>query len=356
MKRLTFLVICLVLLLLAVPGLSAPIAIKFPHTYLESSPVGRGANLFKVLAESRLKSKVKVDIYPARQLGNTKQIMEALQSGAVQIAPLPLYRLAELSQQFQVFALPFLFEDEGAVYRFQRSHVTKTLLDAAEKEGYKGLDFWHFGMKQLMADKPLLLPTDAKGLKFAVSKSVFPDLAMWQYKAIDAAPVLMSANQIYCALQGGGVDGLEDSWPSLFYSKFYEAKKYISVTNHAYIGFLLTANTGFWRSLPSDIRHKLQTIIPEVTKEVNRLAVEESFKAIQGIKKSGAVQIKTLTNEERAEWLKYMKPVWNKLESRIGSEIVQTAIQKSGTGGGGDPCPLGTCRCMDRSCKKKCCY
>jgi C4-dicarboxylate-binding protein DctP len=355
MKTLIFLLLCLVFLSTAGPGLSAPVEIKFPHTHSEFAPVGRGANLFKVLAEKRLKGKVKVDVYPARQFGNTIKIMEALQSGAVQIAPLPLYRLAELSQKFQVFELPFLFEDEGAVSRFQTSPVTKTLLDAAEKQGYKGLAFWHFGMKQLMANKPLLAPADLKGLKFAVSKSVIPELSKWKYEVIGAAPVFMSSGDIYQALQRGAVDGSEGSWPWLFYGKFYEVQKFISVTNHAYVGFLLTANTHFWNGLPSDIRNQLQAIIPDVTKEVNRLAVEESFHAIQAFRKLGVVQIKTLTKKDRTQWLTHMKPVWNELESKIGTEIVRAAIH-AGTAGGGDPCPLGTCRCKDRSCKKRCCY
>jgi len=355
MKKLIFLVLGLAFLSNVEPVFSAPIEIKFPHIYPECAPVGRGANLFKVLAENRLKDKVKVNVYPDRQFGNTIKIMKALQSGTIQIAALPLYRLAGVSEKFKVFELPFLFEDEGAVSRFQTSSVNKILLDAAKKQGYKGLAFWHSGMKQLMAKKPLLVPADAKGLKFAVSKAMISEVAKLKYKAVGVVPLQMGSRNIYQALQKGIADGLEGSWQWLFYGKFYELQKFISVTNHSYAGFLLTANTRFWKSLSSDIRNQLQAIIAEVTTEVNRLAVEDSFNAIQAIKKLGIVQIKTLSSEERNKWLEHMKPVWNKLESSIGTEIVQAAM-RSGTAGGGDPCGLGECRCMDRSCKKICCY
>ena len=93
-----------------------------------------------------------------------------------------------------------------------------------------------------------------------------------------------------------------------------------------------------------------------MTKEVNKLAVEGSDWAIQAISKSGAAEIKALNSEERMKWVEQMKPIWKTYEGKIGAEIINAAAMQSGTGGGGDPCPLGTCRCSDRSCKKECCY
>lgn len=354
MKTLLSLMVSLLALLLSsTPSISAAKKIVFAQAYPPGTPVAEGAILFKNMIESRLKGKIEVDVYPSTQLGNAKQIMDSLQHGAVQIAPIPLYMLSPLTKKFQVFELPFLFEDEGSVTRFQNSSVGESLLDATNNQGYKGLTFWHFGMKQFIANRPLLTPADAKGLKFVVPH--MSELTYSKYEAIDAGALSVPYEEEYTALQQGMANGMEGTWQKILHGKFYDVQKYISMTNHAYAGFLLAMNFNFWKSLPPDVKKELGVVIKEVTKEVNKLAVEDSNRAIQMISKSGVVEIKTLTGEERIKWVEQMKPIWKTYEGKIGTEIIQAAMQ-SGAGGGGDPCPLGTCRCPNRSCKKECCY
>jgi C4-dicarboxylate-binding protein DctP len=355
MKSILSLMVCLASLLFATPILCAPMEIKFAHAYPEFTPVGQGAILFQKMVESRLRGKVKVEVYPAGKFGPTNRIMASLQSGEIQMAPLLLQRLMKFSTKYQIFELPFVFEDEGAVTRFQNSPAGRILLRLTENQGYKGLAFWHLGMRQFVANKPLLLPGDAKGLKFGVPRMVMPEIAYRKYKAIGAAPFPMDAGAVQLALQKKSIDGSESTWPMILRAKLYEMQKYISVTNHAYVGFVLTTNVPFWNRLQPEIQKELDSIISEVTKNVNRLAIEASYNAIAVISKLQPDRVKVLTAEERNRWRESMKPVWDKSESEIGGEVIQAAW-RSGTAGGGDPCKLGTCRCPDKSCKKECCY
>ncbi|MCV5889356.1 TRAP transporter substrate-binding protein, partial [Escherichia coli] len=72
---------------------------------------------------------------------------------------------------YRLFDLPFLFDDVDAVDRFQNSEAGEKLKNSMKRRGLQGIAFWHNGMKQMSANKPLISPTDAEGLKFRVQAS-----------------------------------------------------------------------------------------------------------------------------------------------------------------------------------------
>jgi C4-dicarboxylate-binding protein DctP len=340
------------ILLSAAQSFSMPIVIKFAHTSGGHTPVAQGANLFKKLAEDRLTGKVVIEVYGASQLGNAEQIMDGVQKGGVEIAVLPLSRFIKFSREFQVFELPFLFEDLGAVTRFQDSATGEKLLAAMQKENFKGLAFWHHGMTQLAANRAIRLPSDAKDLRLRLPRS---DVMAQYAKVLGAKDVWLPFGDVYAALQQGRLDGVESTWTNIYALKPYEAPKYVSVTDQGYLGYLLVSNRDFWNKPPYDIKAELNGIVREVTKAVNKLAVEDSYQAAQKIAQSGLTNVLLLRNDERQQWRQTMEPVWREFEKEIGKDIIAAAV-KAGTGGGGQPCPLGTCRCPDRTCKKECCY
>jgi C4-dicarboxylate-binding protein DctP len=55
-----------------------------------------------------------------------------------------------------------------------------------EDKGLLGLAYWHNGMKQLSANRPLRMPADAAGLKFRIQSS---DVLAAQFDALDATPL-----------------------------------------------------------------------------------------------------------------------------------------------------------------------
>ncbi len=57
------------------------------------------------------------------------------------------------------------------------------------RRGLKGLAFWHNGMKQMSASKPLVKPEDAAGLKFRVQQS---DVLVAQFQQLKANPQKMA--------------------------------------------------------------------------------------------------------------------------------------------------------------------
>ena len=302
--------------------------IKFSHVVADGTPKGQGALLFKKLAEERLPGQVKVEVYPNSQLFGDAKEMEALALGDVHLIAPSLSKFDKFTKQLQVFDLPFLFDDVAAVDRFQASETGQELLTSMTDLGFLGLGYWHNGMKQLSANKPLRKPEDAAGLKFRIQAS---DVLLAQFEALNANPQKMAFAEVYQALQVGTVDGQENTWSNMYTQKFYEVQKHITESNHGVLDYMVVANSEFWNGLPDDVRTELDKIMVEVTTEVNRLAVEINLEDKQKIIDSGRSEIIELTPDERAAWVQAMQPVWEEFQDAIGEEIVDAAKAANGS-------------------------
>ncbi|MCG7373080.1 C4-dicarboxylate TRAP substrate-binding protein DctP [Pseudomonas luteola] len=299
-----------------------PIVIKFSHVVAEHTPKGQGAILFKKLAEERLPGKVKVEVYPNSSLFGDGKEMEALLLGDVQIIAPSLAKFEHYTKQIQVFDLPFLFNDMAAVDRFQQSPAGQNLLKSMEDKNITGLGYWHNGLKQLSANKPLREPKDARGLKFRVQASAVLEE---QFKAVRANPRKMSFAEVYQGLQTGVVNGAENPYSNIYSQKMYEVQKYITESNHGLLDYMLITNTKFWNGLPADVRSELDKIVVEVTAEVNKQADALNQGDKQRILDAKTTEIISLTPEERAKWRDAMKPVWQKFEGEIGADLIKAA-------------------------------
>jgi len=301
---------------------SAPIVSKFAHVVAEHTPKGQGALIFKKLAEERLPGQVRVEVYPNSSLFGDGKEMEALLLGDVHMLAPSLAKFEHYAKPIQIFDLPFLFDNMEAVDRFQGSAEGKALLASMEGQGITGLAYWHNGLKQLSSNKPMHEPKDARGMKFRVQASAVLDE---QFKALRAAPRKMSFAEVYQGLQTGVVNGTENTWSNYYSQKVHEVQPYFTASDHGLIDYMVITNTKFWKGLPDDVRGELETIMVEVTAEVNRQADELNKEARAAVVKAGTSQIIELTPEQRAKWREAMRPVWKKFEQDIGAELIQAA-------------------------------
>lgn len=339
LKRKDVWFLAFVALALALAGWSAAnalavkkILIKFPHSVAVTTPKGEGAEKFRQLVEERLGDRVEVEVYPSASLMTDDASIEALAFGEVQLIAVPLSKLDRLTKKYQVFDLPFLFDDIKGVERFQESEIGRSLLNVLGSKGIHGLAYWHNGMKQFGGPKPLLRPGDGVGLKFRIMES---DVLQAQILAFGGNPQKMPFAEVYQALQTGAIDAQENTYSNIYSSHFFEVQDFIVQSNHGFIGYLLATNSEFWAGLPKDIRIELEAIIAETAAFVNARseAINESAKA--KILESGKTEIVEMTAADRDAWRKAMAPVWEKFRANIGAETLAAAV-KAGAGTGSE--------------------
>jgi C4-dicarboxylate-binding protein DctP len=303
-------------------ALAAPITIKFSHVVAENTPKGQMANKFKELVEQRLAGKVVVEVYPNSQLFGDNKVLEAMLLGDVQIAAPALSKFSRYTNRLQLFDLPFLFKDIAAVDRFQQSPAGQKLLDSVKKKGLVGLGYIHNGMKQLSSSNPLRVPADAKGKKFRIMSS---DVLAAQFMAVDAQPLKKPFSEVFTLLQTKAIDGQENTWSNIYSKKFFEVQPYITESNHGVLDYMVVTSTEFWMDLPDDIRTEVKKALDEAITMGNKVALDKSIDDRKKIADSGRSEIIELSDEQRAQWVEVMKPVWKKFEAEIGADLIDAA-------------------------------
>ena len=298
------------------------IVIKFSHvTNTDKHPKGIAASLLEQRVNDEMNGKACMQVFPNSQLYNDNKVLEAMLLGDVQMAAPSLSKFENYTKQFRVFDLPFLFKDIKAVERFQASDAGQQLLDSMQRKGLQGLAYWHNGMKQLSANKPLLEPSDAKGLKFRIQAS---DVLKAQFEAIGANPQKMAFSEVYGSLQTGVIDGQENTWSNIYGKKFFEVQDGVTESDHGIIDYLVVTSREWWDGLPGDVRDQLATILKEVTEERNAESTAINEENKQLIIKAGS-KVRKLTPEQRAKWVEAMKPVWKQFEGDIGADLIEAA-------------------------------
>lgn len=304
----------------------APIVIKFSHVVAKDTPKGKAAEKFKALAEAATKGRVKIELYPNSTLYKDKEELEALQLGAVQMLAPSLAKFGPLGvKEFELFDLPFIFNDKQALYRVTQGPIGQDMLKKLENKGIRGLAYWDNGFKMMTSNRPMRVPADMKGLKLRIQSSKVLDEQM---RALGANPQVMAFSEVYQAMQTGVVDGSENPPSNILTQKMHEVQKHLTVTNHGYIGYAVIVNKKFWDKLPADIRAQLEAAMKEATDYANNIAQQENDQALENIRKSGKTVIYVPTDTERAEWRKALLPVHKAMEDRIGKELID-AVNKA---------------------------
>jgi C4-dicarboxylate-binding protein DctP len=305
-----------------------PIVIKFSHVVALDTPKGKGAEYFKKLAEERTKGRVKIEVYPNSQLYKDGEEMEALQLGSVQILAPSVAKFGPLGvREFEVFDLPYIFDDFGQLHKVTEGSIGKLLFQKLESKGIVGLAYWDNGFKDFSANKPLRLPADAKGMKMRIQSSKVLDS---EIRALGGIPQVMAFSEVYQALQTGVVDGTENP-PSNFYTqKMNEVQKYLTMTDHGVIEYAVIVNKKFWDGLPADIRTILEGAMKDATKYANDIAKEENDKALAAVKATGKTEVIVLTADAKAAWKKALVPVHREMESRIGKDVIDQVYKETG--------------------------
>jgi len=303
------------------------ITIKFSHVVARDTPKGQAADLFAQKVTEYTGGKVKVEVYPNSTLYKDKEEMEALQLGAVQMLAPSLAKFGPLGvKEFEVFDLPFIFDDYADLHTVTEGPVGKLLISKLDAKGIKGLAFWDNGFKSFSANTPIRTPADLKGKKMRIQSS---KVLEEQMRTLGSLPQVIPFSEVYQSLQTGVVDGTENPISNVYTQKMHEVQKYLSLTRHGYLGYAVIVNKPFWDALPADIRGQLEHAMKDATLQANTTAEKQNDADLELIRKSGKTQVTVLTKEERLAFKKALIPVHQKMESRIGKDLIQEVYRET---------------------------
>lgn len=305
-----------------------PIIIRFSHVVAVDTPKGKAAEYFRRLVDERGGGRVRVEVYPNGQLYGDRDELEALQLGAVQMLAPSLAKFGPLgTREFEVFDLPYLFDDYGALHRITQGPIGRQLLDRLEIKGIRGLAFWDNGFKSFSANRTIHRPEDLRGLRMRIQASRVLDEQM---RALGALPRVMNFSEVYPALRHGVVDGTENPVSNLYTQHMHEVQKHLALTGHGYLGYAVIVNRRYWDDLPGDIRRVLDASMADATRYANRIAREENDRDLEKVRAAGTTRVYIPTAEERAAFRRALLPVHRAMEGRIGRDLIQAIYRETG--------------------------
>lgn len=279
---------------------------------------------FKELVESNSDGRITVELYHSSQLGDDREMMEALQLGTQEMTCPSTAPIAPFVNGFKVFDLPFLFPNEGAADYVLDSEIGQELLDDLSDIGIKGLVYWENGFRQLTNDvRAVETPEDVQGLKVRTMENPL-HLAAWE--AMGANPTPMAFGELFSALQQDVVDGQENPWGTIYLQNFPEVQQYTTNTGHVYSPFVLMIAQEYWDNLPSD----LQDVVMDAAiksrdhnRELNRELNAEYLEELKDV-----MNVTELSAEEKMAFQEATSAVYDQYAEEIGEDLVNDVRAK----------------------------
>ena len=314
----------------ATSGMAADYTLKFSHVVSPNTPKGKAADFFEKRLEELSAGRIDVQVYPSSQLYKDNAVLKALRLNSVQMAAPSFSKFGKIVPQLALFDLPFIFKDLDHLHRVQDGEVGTKLKSMVTAKGIVALNFWDNGFKQLSSNaKPLLMPEDAKGQKFRIMSSKVLEA---QFHAVGANPQMMPFSEVYSGLQQGVIDAAENPISNIYTKKFHEVQKYLSISDHGYLGYLVVMSKKFWKSLPEDLQRNVTQAMNEATEKEREYALELNKKQLGLIqeyaKKTGKLEIFNLTAEQKNAWREKVSTIYPEFYSdrTIGKDLIEKTI------------------------------
>lgn len=188
---------------------------------------------FKEHVEKATGGSVKVELYPAGQLGAAQQVMEGLRLGSIEMAVVHDGGIPGVYKTFNIFGLPYVFRDHAHAYAVLDGEFGKALAeDMRKKTGIRLAAYADNGIRHFTNSKRAVrTPEDMKGLKIRVQPSpVFVKLV----ESLGASPTAIDWGELPAALAQGTADGQENGVTNILAASLFQHQKHISLDGHVY--------------------------------------------------------------------------------------------------------------------------
>src|SRR5690625_425764 len=240
------------------------ITLKFAHEEGDGDVQDLYAKKFKELIEEKSNGRINVDVYTAGTLGTNMDVLQSLQTGAIELAITSPGFSGDVIPESQIMAIPFLFSDNLEVNRKvlnESEALYGTLADKYKEKGLVPFKFWLEGFMWWTANEPLTTLEAMKGFKM---RTMPTSLIISAYEMMGANPTPTDSGEIYTMLQTKGIDGQEYPLFYIYSSHFHEVQDYLMDSRHHIYTTVTAANEDFFNSLSEEDQQLIEAVVEEV--------------------------------------------------------------------------------------------
>jgi TRAP-type C4-dicarboxylate transport system substrate-binding protein len=267
---------------------------------------------FEAEIKPRVGDRLKVEIYPASQLGAIPRMVEGVVLGSIESFVTPTSFLVGTEPRFQVFDAIGVFNTPEHLGRVLADpEMRKRALAMGESKGIKGIGIFYNSPVVVVSKKPIEKLADFKGQKIRVFAT---PLQIEPMKALGATPVPMALNEVLPALQSGNIDGLLAGIPVLTAMKFFDAAKTVTEIHPGIVVSTIVVNRKWFDSLPADLQRAIDEAGAAVDKGSFQVATGIIDRANKGWVDNGGRLIR-LPAGEQAKMMADLKALGSSLLS-----------------------------------------
>lgn len=302
---------------------SAQTVIKLGWTTSDGAtdPYAVGARAFKAAVEKNTNGSVQVQLFPNRQLGDEKQVMEGVRFGTVDAGIITNAVVAQIEPAFQINDLPFLYTNEAQAQKVLDGKLGADLAALLAKKNMIVLGYMEGGFRQMINNKkPVSAPSDVQGVKYRVMQNpLFIDM----FNSMGGAAVPMAWGETFTAVQQGTIDGLEIPVAVIDGSKMYEVTKFLSMTNHTYSMIALLISKRTLDKLTPEQRKAVIEAGKTATVEQRIAAANNEKTLLTGLEQKG---MKVNQVSDVAAFRKAVQPIYDKAKTAVGEPMMNQAL------------------------------
>ncbi len=310
---------------------TAPLVMKVGTATINDSQ-HQWMKLYAAQVEKNSNGRIKVELYPASQLGSIQRMIEGTQFGSIQGFVGPPEFFAGIDSRYQVLGAPGVFNDVAHASRtIQDAEFIAAFLALGANKGLKGVGLFLYGGPMIFNTRiPVRKLADLRGMKIRVFAS---EMQMKQIRLLKATPVPMTLGEVAPALQQGSIDGQMSTGSVLLPMHFNDVARYVFETNHAIVTSMTVLSKSWYDKLAPDLQKVVSDAGQDVTREMAQATLDSLARQKEGWVKAGG-EFNQPTAEEKAQLMKLMLPIGaevtaDKPEEKALYELLQKVAKRS---------------------------
>lgn len=304
-------------------GMKEQITIKFSHVVAANTPKGLAANHFAELVDEYTNHKVKVEVFPNQSLYSDQEEIDALLNNKIQMIAPTTSKLTEIEPQWLVLDLPYIFPNHDALREVLDGEIGNYLLSQLNDNNMKAIGFWPNSFKQVTSNSPIYEPEDFKGKTFRIMPS---EVIARQFELFGGKVSKLEFNETFDYLEKNYTNSQENTISNIYSKKLYENQKYLTISNHGFLGYGVIMNHEFWDGLPSDVQAQITRAMDETTEWVWKESEKLNQQLLDEIRKKSFIEIYELSEREREAWMEKFEILYSRFNPIIGNELMESVL------------------------------
>ena len=207
---------------------------------------------FKAGVDARAPGRMKIEIYPASQLGQIPRTIEGVLMNTIELTAVAVGFLNEVEPRYRVFDAPGIFDDIAHSARtLQDPEIRKRFASFGTARNVEPLATFVNGPLVVVSRKPIREIADFKGMKLRIPGP--GPLQVEPLKRMGGAPLSMGLGEVLPAVQNRTIDGAMASIAVFTGFKYFDTVKAMTNLPGSWLVVGCLVNRGYMKSLGPEL-------------------------------------------------------------------------------------------------------